>query len=179
MSIAVSAVIRTPVGLRLLQAGMGICALLAALPLSGGWPLEHAPWLSAGYALGWFSALPSACGGVFLLALSCRRTKQHTLDISPVGQLRMTVYLDHGAGADDRGCTAGQGYRQRHRQEPMRSLLQLLPASTLWPGWLLLRLGSEEGRVLSLLVWRGARSCPAFRTLAVACHAIAARRKGE
>ncbi|MBB5366874.1 MULTISPECIES: hypothetical protein [unclassified Janthinobacterium] len=169
MSIAVSAVIRTPVGLRVLQACLGSCALLAAGPLSRLWPLEHVPGLDGAYALGWPAAVLSACGGLFLLALSCRRTKPQTLDISPVGQIRLAVYLEHGAGLDDRGGIAGQERGQA------RSVQYLLPASTLWPGWLLLRLGNEEGQVVSVLVRRGARSCPAFRTLAVACRAIAAR----
>lgn len=167
MSIAVSAVIRTPVALRLLQAGLGSCALLAAWPLSGAWPMAHAPGLAGGYALGWPAALLSAGGGLFLLALSCRRTKPQTLDISPVGQLRLAVYLDHQVGIAERDGAAGQ--------EQMQSVLQLLPASTLWPGWLLLRLGDGEGRVLSVLVQRGTPSCPAFRQLAVACRSIAAR----
>jgi hypothetical protein len=181
MSIAVSAVIRTPVGLRLLQACLGSCALLAAWPLSGVWPMAHAPGLADGYALGWPAAVLSACGGLFLLALSCRRTKPQTLDISPVGQLRLTVYLEHGVGLDARDGAAEQGQTQEQRQEqrqalePGRAVLRLLPASTLWPGWLLLRLGDGEGRVLSVLVRRGASSCPAFRPLAVACRSIAAR----
>ncbi|MBB5607075.1 MULTISPECIES: hypothetical protein [unclassified Janthinobacterium] len=187
MSIAVSAVIRTPVGLRLLQACLGSCALLAAWPLSGVWPIAHAPGLAGGYALGWPAAVLSACGGLFLLALSCRRTKPQTLDISPVGQLRLTVYLEHGVGLDARDGAAEQGQKQGQEQrqaqwqeqrqalEQRRAVLRLLPASTLWPGWLLLRLGDGEGRVLSVLVQQGASSCHVFRPLAVACRSIAAR----
>ncbi|MFZ4875115.1 hypothetical protein ACL9RI_08525 [Janthinobacterium sp. Mn2066] len=189
MSIAVSAVIRTPVGLRLLQACLGSCALLSAWPLSGAWPMAPAPGLVAGYALGWPAAALSACGGLFLLAMACRRRKPQTLDISPVGQLRLTVYLEHGAGLGGRAGAAAyrqeqvqrqeREQRQEQCQEPMRSLLRLLPASTLWPGWLLLRLGDGEGRVFSVLVRRGGGSCAAFRPLAVACRSIAARGEGK
>src|SRR5450830_95097 len=179
MSIAVSAVIRTPVGLRLLQACLGSCALLAAWPLSGAWPLAHAPGLVDGYALGWPAAVLSACGGLFLLVLACRRTKLQTLDISPVGQLRLAVYLEHGVGLDACDGAAKYQQEQEQEQEQMRPVLRLLPASTLWPGWLLLRLGDGEGRLLSVLVRRGARSCAAFRPLAVACRSIAARGRGK
>ena len=173
MSIAVSAVIRTPVALRLLQACLGSCALLAAWPLSGAWPMAHALRLAGGYALGWPAALLSAGGGLFLLALSCRRTKPQTLDISPVGQMRLTVYLDHEVGRAERDGAAGQ--ERMLGPGRMQSVLQLLPASTLWPGWLLLRLGDGEGRRVSVLVQRSASSCAAFRRLAVACRSIAAR----
>ena len=163
MSIAVAAVIRTPVCLRLLQALMGLCALLAAWPLSGAW---HVAALSGsglgpaqlvgGYALGWPGALSSAAGGVFLLALLRQRRKPQVLDISPVGQLRLAVYLEHGAAP------------------LVPPVLRLLPGSTLWPSLLVLCLADAEGRRTQVLAQRGS-ACTAFRPLAVACRAIAAR----
>ena len=168
MSIAVAAVIRTPVCLRLLQALLGLCALLAAWPLSGAW---HVAALSGsglgpaspvgGYALGWPGALASVAGGVFLLALLCQRRKPQVLDISPVGQLRLAVYLEHGGAPSSAGPL-------------VPPVLHLLPGSTLWPSLLVLCLADAAGRRTQVLAQRGS-ACTAFRPLAVACRAIAAR----
>ena len=168
MSIAVAAVIRTPVCLRLLQALLGLCAVLAAWPLSGAW---HVAALSGsglgpaqsvgGYALGWHGALSSAAGGVFLLALLRQRRKPQVLDISPVGQLRLAVYLEHGGAPSSAGPL-------------VPPVLRLLPGSTLWPSLLVLCLADAAGRRTQVLAQRGS-ACAAFRPLAVACRAIAAR----
>ena len=180
MSIAVVAVIRTPVCLRLLQAALGLCALLAAWPLSGAWRVAAVPGSGPGqlvgaYALGWSGALLSAAGGVLLLALLRRRRKPRTLDISPVGQLRLAVYLEHGGvpmmDASVVMESAGAG-------PLVPPGLRLLPGSTLWPSLLVLCLADAAGRRTDVLVQRGG-SCAAFRPLAVACRAIAARNGEE
>ncbi|MEX0140175.1 hypothetical protein MRBLMS1_000958 [Massilia sp. LMS1-1-1.1] len=158
--------------MRLLQAALGLCALLAAWPLSGAWRVAAVSGPGPGqmvgaYALGWSGALLSAAGGVFLLALLRRRRKPHTLDISPVGQLRLAVYLEHGGapGGDASSVAVPPG-------------LRLLPGSTLWPSLLVLCLADAVGRRTQVLVQRGG-SCAAFRPLAVACRAIAARNGKE
>ena len=164
MSIAIAAVIRAPVCLRLLQALLGVCAVLAAWPLSGAWRSAPVPGMGVGgYALGWLWALSSAVSGGFLLALLRWRRKPLRLDISPVGQLRLAVYLEHGAapGMDASSVAVPPG-------------LRLLPGSTLWPSLLVLCLADAVGRRTQVLVQRGG-SCAAFRPLAVACRAIAAR----
>ncbi|CAM2905516.1 hypothetical protein [Janthinobacterium lividum] len=176
MSIAVAAVIRTPVCLRLLQAALGLCAVLAAWPLSGAWRVAAVSGqLVGGYALGWSAALLSAAGGVFLLALLRRRRKPQALDISPVGQVRLAVYLERGevpgAIADGGAEPAGPGLAGVQG-------LRLLPGSTLWPSLLVLCLADAAGRRTDVLVQRGG-SCAAFRPLAVACRAIAARNREE
>ncbi|MES2114188.1 MAG: hypothetical protein V4578_03510 [Pseudomonadota bacterium] len=56
--------------------------------------------------------------------------------------------------------------------------LVLLAGSTLWPDLLLLRLGSVDGPVRELLVVPGCVAGPAFRPLALACRAVAARASG-
>lgn len=176
MSIAVAAVIRTPVCLRLLQAVLGLCALLAAWPLSGAWRAAAVPGqLVGGYALGWPAALLSAAGGVFLLALLRRRRKPQALDISPVGQLRLAVYLEHGGAP---GTGASERVPPAMPQPLTVPELRLLPGSTLWPSLLVLCLADAAGRRTQLLVQRG-KSCAAFRPLAVACRAIAARKREE
>ena len=83
MSIAVAAVIRTPVCLRLLQALLGLCGVLAAWPLSGAWHVAALSGLGpaqsvGGYALGWPGALSSAAGGVFLLLAWLGTPSVHT-----------------------------------------------------------------------------------------------------
>lgn len=165
MSIAVSAVVRTPVCLRLLQACLGLCALLAAWPLSGIGSAPALPGMAVGgHALGALGALCSAAGGLFLLALLRLRRKPLLLDISPVGQLRLTVYLEHGA---------------EHGRDGALPVLRLLPGSTLWPDLLVLCLADAAGRRATVLVQRGRGACPAFRPLAVACRAIAVRQREE
>ncbi|OEZ86298.1 hypothetical protein JAB6_14560 [Janthinobacterium sp. HH104] len=180
MSIAVVAVIRTPVCLRLLQAALGLCALLAAWPLSGAWRVAAVPGsgpvqLVGAYALGWSGALLSAAGGVLLLALLRRRRKPRTLDISPVGQLRLAVYLEHG-GVPMMDASAVMESAGAGPLVPPG--LRLLPGSTLWPSLLVLCLADAAGRRTDVLVQRGG-SCAAFRPLAVACRAIAARNGEE
>ena len=166
MSIAVSLLIRAPICLRWLQAVLGVAALLAAWPLSGAWRSASGPGVLVGaYALGWPGAVLSALGGGFLLLALRWRRKPHRLDISPVGQLRLAVYLEHGAAPADACGTAS-------------SLRRLLPGSTLWPSLLVLCLEDGAGRRSAVLSQRG-RACPAFRQLAVACRAIAAREREE
>ncbi|WP_139143312.1 hypothetical protein [Janthinobacterium sp. HH104] len=174
------AVIRTPVCLRLLQAALGLCALLAAWPLSGAWRVAAVPGsgpvqLVGAYALGWSGALLSAAGGVLLLALLRRRRKPRTLDISPVGQLRLAVYLEHG-GVPMMDASAVMESAGAGPLVPPG--LRLLPGSTLWPSLLVLCLADAAGRRTDVLVQRGG-SCAAFRPLAVACRAIAARNGEE
>ncbi|MGX9734324.1 hypothetical protein ACWYXO_27375 [Janthinobacterium aestuarii] len=174
------AVIRTPVCLRLLQAALGLCALLAAWPLSGAWRVAAVPGPGPGqlvgaYALGWSGALLSAAGGVLLLALLRRRRKPHTLDISPVGQLRLAVYLEHG-GVPMMDASAVMESAGAGPLVPPG--LRLLPGSTLWPSLLVLCLADAAGRRTDVLVQRGG-SCATFRPLAVACRAIAARNGEE
>ena len=172
MSIAVAAVIRSPVCLRLLQAVLGLGAVFAAWPLSGAWRAAAGPGqLVGGYALGCSGALLSAAGGVFLLALLRWRRKLQALDISPVGQLRLAVYLEHG------GLPAAGASGPAERTGPLslvRPGQRLLPGSTLWPSLLVLCLADAAGRRTQVLAQRGS-SCAAFRPLAVACRAIAAR----
>ena len=139
MSIAISAVIRPSLSLRVAQA-----ALCAAL-------LACAAWCGPGVA----GALLLVAG--FAGALCQRRlVKLARIDISAVGQVRLTVYHQR----DAQHARTGQG-------------VQLLPGSTLWPGLLLLRLGGEAGPVVWLAVLPDSAAPDVRRRLALAARAVA------
>lgn len=155
MSIAVSAIVRPSSRLRLLQAGFAASVLgLAAATAGLAWPVVCS-------AVG-------ACAGLAALAGLRRNAKARQLDISGVGQIRLTVYqgmapqiAEQGGGAD--GAPPA---------------LQLMAGSTLWPGLLLLRLRRADGGVERLLLLPDSVAAGAFRPLAVALRAIAARGGG-
>ena len=139
MSIAVSAVVRPSLGLRLLHGGFCVGVML-----------------SAGCCAGPVGALLCVLAGLSGLLLLRRGTTLYAIDISGVGQLRLTVYQQAGDGV---------------AAEPVR----LLAGSTLWPGLLLLRLGRGDGRVATLAVLPDCVAPAAWRALALACRASAAR----
>lgn len=139
MSIAVSAVIRPSASLRL-PAALFCAATAASAVLCEGYL-----WPCACMALG---------VGALLFLPAAAKARQ--LDISAVGQIRLTVYQQGGQGDATRADCA---------------TLTLLAGSTWWPGLLLLRLGRPDGAVCNLAFWPG----PARRPLAVAVRAIAAR----
>jgi hypothetical protein len=136
MSIAVSVIVRPSSGLRVLHAGLCCCVMASSvLCLDSGW------------------AAPLLCGLAGLAGALAGRPSRivRRLDISGVGQLRLTVYQENGA--------------------PLR----LLEGSTLWPGLLLLRLGGDDGDVRLLLVLPDSVTRADWRVLSLACRAIAAR----
>jgi len=156
MSIAVSAVVRPSAFPRLALGILGACALAAALTLAraGG----------TGFRLALPGASLSVFAALFCLLLLCQNRKPCRIDISGVGQIRLTVYQDMGAA--------------QAVEEVRCSGARLLPASTLWPGVLFLRLRLDSGAIAVLPVWPGSVVGAAFRALAVACRALAARHPG-
>lgn len=139
MSIAVSAVIRPSASLRL-PAALFCAATAASAVLCEGylWP---------------FACVAVGAGALVFLPATA---KARQLDISAVGQIRLTVYQQGGQGA---AAQAGS------------EAVTLLAGSTWWPGLLLLRLARADGAVSNLAFWPG----PAWRPLAVAVRSIAAR----
>lgn len=160
MSIEVSALVRPSRIGRLLLAGAGLAQLVAALAV-GLWLHEHffgAP----------LQALALACTGAVLVAAAARRPKTHRIDISGLGDLRVTVQQDvarrPGAAEDDLGAAL-----------PAQALL---PGSVIWPVLMLVRYGTPDTlatRAQVLPVWRDAVDAAAWRALAVAL-AVAGRR---
>ena len=132
MSIAVSVIVRPSPGLRVAHAGLCCCVMASAAVCPG----LAAPLLCllAG-VLGWLFGRPSGIA---------RR-----LDISGVGQVRLTVYQQTAA------------------------VLRLLDGTTLWPGLLLLRLGDDDGGACVLVVLPDSVAPSERRALALACRAAA------
>jgi toxin CptA len=132
MSIAVSVIVRPSSVLRLAHAGLCCCVMASAAVCPG----VAAPSLCvlAG-VLGWWRGRPAGIAS--------------RLDISGVGQVRLTVYQQTGAA------------------------LRLLDGSTLWPGLLLLRLGGGDGPARALVVLPDSVARPERRALALACRAAA------
>ena len=147
MSIAVSAIVRPASVLRYVHAGF--CLAVAASGIGvGGW--QCALCVLGGLA-GW-SRLRGASTPL-------------RIDISGVGQIRLTVYLQDGA----RRAVASTGGAAQ--EAPLR----LLAGSTIWPGLLLLRLGRAGAPAALLTVLPGSVAPGAFRRLALACRVLSAR----
>lgn len=140
MSIAVSAIVLPSPGVRLLHAGF--CGgVLASSLCCEGWLLRAV--CAAAAVAGWW--------------LGRRAATARQLDISGVGQIRLTVYQQ--TGAEDDGAAP----------------LHLLAGSTLWPGLLLLRLGRAGQPPQCLCILPDSVAAGAFRAVALACRALAAR----
>ncbi|NVD97245.1 protein YgfX [Massilia sp. BJB1822] len=133
MSIATTAIVRPSSVLRWLQAAMCVAALAAGL-------LLERPML-----------LCLACAG---LGWQAREVKVWRIDISAVGQLRLTVYQELGAAVGP--------------------LLRLLPGTLLWSGLMLLRLEDGVGRRRYLVLLPDSVAPAEWRALALALRAVAA-----
>jgi len=147
MSIAVCAVIVPSRRLRWLLAAF--CAVLCAAALAVGLLLPGRFAFGAAVAC-------APLSGALLLAHACMflgtAATVRRIDISGVGQLRVTVQQD----------MAGNGVAA-----------MLLPGATVWPCCILLRLRLETGAVLKLVLLPDALGAGQYRALAVAIRAIA------
>jgi toxin CptA len=151
MSIAVSAVI---VPSRLL--GFALALFVAA-------NLGAAAALGSGLAGQFLLPQAGACGcllaAVVLAASLARGQKVRRIDISGLGQLRLTV--QQGIGSN----------------ETRTDLADLLRGSTVWPGLMLLRLRRADGVVGAVALLPDSVEPGQFRRLSVAIRDIAARKK--
>ena len=147
MSIAVSAVVHPSRRLRGLLAAF--CAALCASALAVGLLLPERFAGGAIVALApLFAALLLGHSCTFLPAAATVRR----IDISGVGQLRVTVQQD----------MSGNG-----------AAAELLPGATVWPGCMVLRLRVESGAVRTLLLLPDSVGRGQYRALAVAVRALA------
>jgi toxin CptA len=151
MSIAVSAVIVPSRLLRFALVGFGMANLGAAVALGAGFARPF--WLPLAGA--------GACllAGAALLASLARSQKVRRIDISGLGQLRLTV--QQGIGTNDARA----------------DLAELLRGSTVWPGLMLLRLRHADGVAVALALLPDSVEPGQFRRLSVAIRDIAARKK--
>lgn len=135
--------------------------LLYLLVLLSAACAPHASWrllLAAGGAL-------AACRGHGFV-------NPARLDISGVGAMRLAVY-PLMAGPRTAGPAAMPA--RAPPVAPVAREVRMLPGSTLWPGLLLLRLGGDDGVVHWLAVLPDSVGPDAWRRLALALRAVAAR----
>jgi hypothetical protein len=149
MSIAMSAVVRPSRHLRSLVLAYGFANLAAGFAVGLLLPER--------FGLGPLASLCFLAVGSVLLSSSVRATKLRQIDISGLGQLRLTVQQDMARNDAD--------------GEPVA----LLAGSTIWPQLMLLRLGSEGGAVTVVPVLRDSVGPAVFRPLAVALGAVGGR----
>lgn len=151
MSIAVSAVI---VPSRLL----GRVLLCYAIANLGAGTAIAAGWVRP-FALPWLVAAACLLAGAAVLGCLARRPNVRRIDISGVGQLRLTV--QQGIGTPDESPPL-----------PVR----LLPGSTIWPGLLLLAVCGENGARRTVALLPDSVEAGQFRRLSVALRDIASRK---
>ncbi len=151
MSIAVSAVIVPSRILRLAWLCYGAANLGAAAALGVG--------VGSPSRLAWAGAASCLLAGALVLRSAAHNSKVSRIDISGLGELHLTV--QQGIGSNDERT----------------ALVQLLPASTVWPGLLLLRLRGEDRVVRSLALLPDSVVAGQFRPLSAAIRDIASRTK--
>ena len=138
--------------------------LVALVPLAGaaalGWPLVRARHRHR-HRL-------QACSQADSHALLPEFGTAHRLDISGLGQLRLTVQQEmRGAGAAGAPHVAGSSGPTSEGVA-----VTLLPGATVWPGCILLRLRTAAGKTVSLVVLPDSVSPGDFRALSVAVRSV-------
>ena len=137
--------------------------LVALVPLAGaaalGWPLVHARHRHR----------LQACSQADSHALLPKFGTAHRLDISGLGQLRLTVQQEmRPAGAAGALHVAGSSGPTSEGVA-----VTLLPGATVWPGCILLRLRTAAGKTVTLVVLPDSMSPGDFRALSVAVRSLA------
>ena len=121
---------------------------------------------SSGTLESWGAALFPGCLAIAGIFQVFKSTKTFHLDISGIGQIRLTQYS---------GVSAFAGCRTSPLDECDTAVVQLRKDSTLWPHLLMLRLKPGHGAVVTVPVLPDSVSGDGFRELSVACRWIAAR----
>ncbi len=153
MSIAIAALIRPSRSFALLSVAMGGVLLAAALVLAQ----ERQSTLHHGLAIA--CALASACISLFPLS----RRKHLRIDVSGIGQIRLVdTSPDAVAGSSLASTCDGE-------------VVQLLRGSTFWSSLLVLRLQTQSGRAMTLLIFADSVGSATFHALSVACLWVASR----
>ena len=142
---------------------MAVLAMLAAFLI-----LFQPYELSSGIRLQ-ISAIASISAGVAIFK-ACRHRKTFHIDISGIGQIRLTQYSEV-SGFHENGGSALDGNSD--------VVVHLSPDSVLWPHFLLLRLKPDRGSVISVPVLPDSICGPGFADLSVACRYIATRNAND
>ncbi|MBC7455596.1 MAG: flagellar hook-length control protein [Massilia sp.] len=150
MSIAVSAVIKPSRMLRLALLCFGAANLGAGAALF--------VYLAPMSVLVWLGAAAMVLTGTLILRCAVTKPKVRRIDISGLGQLRMTVQQHSGTPAG--------------RAE----IVQMLAGSTIWPGMMVLRCRQENGQVRALVILPDSIEAGQFRHLSVALRDVASRK---
>jgi hypothetical protein len=161
MSIAVSVVVKPSRLFFGLCAGLCCaCALLGCAVFLGAVPALSR---SMSFAAGLFCVAAAVYG----LRSAWRSRQAWGLDISGTGQIRLhrAANIEQRPSSDTENCSPPDGL-----------LVILLPDSTMWPRFLLLRLQDGEGAVHHVAILSDSVPSEAFRAVSVACRWIAAHR---
>jgi hypothetical protein len=160
MTIAVSVVVRPSRALLFLVAIMAAMALLAAVLILFG----HNQDLNLGQCIQ-ISAIVTILAGAMVFR-QCKRRKTFHIDISGIGQIRLTQYS---------GVSIFHNKIDLALDGTLGRLVHLSPDSILWSQFLLLRLKPEQGTIISIPVLIDSVSGSGFAKLSVACRWIAAQ----
>jgi toxin CptA len=158
MSIAVSAVVKPSRLLLLLTVGMCLLVFVIGALIAFNLLGELNPPISQG--------LGSGCMILALLAgfYAVHDRKTQLIDISGHGQIRLTEYK--ASAAPSVHAVTGEG--------SVVCCVSIAANSTLWPALLLLRLQTDDQRIIVLPVLPDSVEEGGFRPLALACRWIAA-----
>lgn len=122
------------------------------------------------YKLSWASHLQiwtiASTSVLVVFFKAARNRKTFHIDISGIGQIRLTQYSGVSASHDNSGFALDGGSGQ---------VVHLSADSVLWPRFLLLRLMPDRGAVISIPVLPDSLGGSGFAGLSVACRYIAAR----
>jgi toxin CptA len=165
MSIAVSAVVGPSRVLRALLAAYGLANLAAGFAVGFAMPGR--------FKLAQLSAIFFCIAGALLLRCRSAVTKTRRLDISGLGQIRLTVQQDIRTGSATAGILADGAPGNCAAAEGVPVVLS--GGSTVWPRLMLLRLRDDSGALTLLPVLPDSVAPGVFRALAVAAGAIGGR----
>jgi hypothetical protein len=160
MAIATSVVVHPSPSLRLALAGMSALAGCIAASLV---PIQFSVQTNALDSLAALICATLSLAGFFK---TFRSTKTFHIDISGIGQIRLTQY----SGVSTFACSS-----KPLLDETGTASVQLQSDSTLWPDLLVLHFRTEDGLSITVPVLADSVQGEGFHELSVACRWIAAR----
>ena len=150
MSIAVSAVIKPSRILRCALLSFGVANLGAGVTLFA--QCASMPTLV------WLGAAATVLTGVLILRCAATNPKVRRIDISGLGQLRLTVQQQSGTPVAP------------------AEIVQMLASSTIWSGLMVLRCRQENGLIRALVFLPDSLEAGQFTQLLVALRDVASRK---